>query len=109
MRQKLGSLSLSLSLLIFRLYIRRAFEWYMENEGREGDEGGGGKGEKRPLVTASHSQGSLYHTMLLQEFFDYAPARILKIWMILKIKNASYWRTYSWNPAPGDEVLSTTD
>ena len=42
--------------------IRNAFRWYLEHENKG-----------RPIIIASHSQGSLHAIRLLQEFFDAKP------------------------------------
>jgi hypothetical protein len=42
--------------------VKKAFEWYLKNENKG-----------RPIIIASHSQGSLHAIRLLQEFFDGKP------------------------------------
>lgn len=42
--------------------MKKAFEWYLKNENKG-----------RPIIIASHSQGSLHAIRLLQEFFDGKP------------------------------------
>eukprot|EP00392_Amoebophrya_sp_AT5.2_P002584 g2589.t1 len=50
--------------------VRRAFLAFLE-ENKTRNTGS----TRRPIVTASHSQGSILHTMLLQEFFEGKPLK----------------------------------
>lgn len=47
--------------------VKAAFEWYLENRNVGAD------GKPRPIVIASHSQGTLHAGRLLTEFFDGKP------------------------------------
>ncbi|MCY7358076.1 MAG: DUF3089 domain-containing protein [Rudanella sp.] len=47
--------------------VKAAFEWYLKNRNVDAD------GKPRPIVIASHSQGTLHAGRLLTEFFDGKP------------------------------------
>jgi hypothetical protein len=47
--------------------VRAAFEWYLKNRNLGPD------GQPRPIVIASHSQGTIHAGRLLKEFFDGKP------------------------------------